>query len=171
MEAGRAAALCALALLLPAAATNGGFPNDLGATPPRGVRTWNSVRGAVNQTFVQSQIDGLFAPLSGGGAASLFAAGYSDVGIDDGWEACGAGVNGSYHNATGWPLVDEARFPDLRALTRTARARGGTVSWYGNCCGCAAAEHKLSAPHYEQDAIATAEYGFSGIKIDACGND
>lgn len=158
------------ALVLSALATNNGFPNSLGRTPPRGARTWNSVRQDINQSFVASQVDGLLAPI-GTINTTLFAASYTDFGIDDAWEACGAGVNGSYHDASGRPIVNASRFPDLRALTAGARAKGVTMSWYGNCCGCAKAEHKLSEPHYVQDAQAAADYGFSGIKIDGCGNE
>lgn len=150
-------------------ATNNGFPNSLGATPLRGVRTWNSVRLGVNQSFLSSQVEGLFAPLPSGG--SLYSAGFTDVGIDDAWEACGAGVNGSYHDARGVPLINTTRFPDMAALTASARARNATMSWYGNCCGCAAGEHRLSEPHYAEDAAAVVQYGFFGIKIDGCGNE
>jgi alpha-galactosidase len=158
-----------VSLLSPASATNNGFPNSLGLTPPRGVRTWNSVRSLINQTFLQSQVDGLFAATSN--APSLFSAGYTDVGIDDAWEACGAGVNGSYHDAAGEPLVDLDRFPDLRSLTGYARSAGATMSWYGNACGCVEGEKALSEAHYEQDARAAVAYGFAGIKIDGCGNE
>jgi alpha-galactosidase len=157
-----------LGALTLASATNNGFPNGLGRTPPRGARTWNSVREDINQTFLTSQVQGLFAPI---GSTSLFAAGYTDVGIDDAWEACGAGVNGSYHDRSGRPLINTTRFPDMAALTRYARSRGATMSWYGNCCACGTAERALVEPHYEQDAAAVVQYGFSGIKIDSCGNE
>jgi alpha-galactosidase len=164
----RAALLAVVCLGAPAVGTDpNGFPNSLGRTPPRGVRTWNSVRLNVNQTFVASQAQGLAAPLPGGG--SLLAAGFSDVGLDDGWEACGQGVNGSYHDQNGNPLVN-SNFPDIRGMTAAARALGVTSSWYMNCCGCPA-EHKLSEPHYAQDSAATAAYGFSGLKVDGCGNE
>ena len=45
------------------------------------------------------------------------------------------------------------------------------MSWYGNCCACGPAERALVQPHYEQDAAAVVQYGFSGIKIDGCGNE
>ena len=151
-------------------ATNNGFPNALGRTPLRGVRTWNSVRTDINASFVASQVDGLLAPIDGLGT-TLWAAGYADVGIDDAWEACGQGVNGSYHDAAGRPIVNTTRFPDMRALTAYARTRNVSMSWYGNCCGCAAGEHALSEPHYAQDAQATVDLGFSGLKIDGCGNE
>ncbi len=157
------------AFLLLASATNNGWPNSLGSTPLRGARTWNSVRSEINQSYLSSAVEGLFAPLPGGG--SLFSAGFTDLGIDDGWEACGAGVNGSYHDGGGRPLINTTRFPDMAALTASARARNASMSWYGNCCGCAAGEHRLSAPHYAEDAAAVVRYGFSGLKVDGCGNE
>ena len=162
--------LAATSLALAVSATNPrSFPNSLGRTPPRGVRTWNSRRLAVDQPFLSSLVDGLVAPLPGGG--SLFTSSFSEVGLDDGWEACGSGVNGSYHDASGQPLVNLTRFPDMRAMTTGARAKGVTMAWYHNCCGCGAGEHRLSEPHYAQDAAATVALGFSGLKIDGCGNE
>jgi alpha-galactosidase len=154
-----------------ASATNDGFPNSLGSTPLRGVRTWNSVREEINQTFVASLVEGLLAPIAGDAALTLISAGYSDVGVDDGWELCGAGVNGSYHDPQGRPIVNASRFPDFAALSAYARASNVTTSWYGNACGCSKGEHALSQPHYEQDAAALVQYGFSGLKVDGCGNE
>ena len=34
------------------------------------------------------------------------------IGIDDGWQACGAGVDGSFHSASGEVLINETLFPD-----------------------------------------------------------
>jgi len=147
----------------------GGFPNSLGKSPFRGARSWNSVRQEINQTFAQASLDGLLAPLSNG--ISLAASGYRDFGLDDGWAACGAGVNGSYHDATGYPIVNASRFPSMLAFTTYARERNLTASWYMNCCGCKQGEHQLSQPHYEQDAAATVSLGFSGLKVDGCGNE
>ena len=31
-------------------------------------------------------------------------AGYDRIGMDDNWQACGAGINGSFHSAAGAPL-------------------------------------------------------------------
>lgn len=54
----------------------------------------------------------------GGKLASLADFGYTSVGIDEGWEACGFGVNGSgHHDASGHPLVNKWKFPDMQALT------------------------------------------------------
>ena len=162
--------LLAAALLGAARATNPGcVPNCEGLTPPRGARSWNSVREDINQTFVEASIRGLAAPLGGGG--SLLASGFANYGVDDAWENCGAGVNGSFHDPDGFPMINTTRFPDMANLAATGAPLGVSVGWYMNCCGCSAGEHALSEPHYAQDAFMTAALGFRGLKIDGCGNE
>jgi alpha-galactosidase len=149
--------------------TNPGcVPNCIGSTPALNARSWNSVRDAINQSFVISQINGLISPLSTGGTLSSF--GYSSYGIDDGWEACGSGINGSFHDFDGYPMINKELFPNMEQLVAYGTANNISLGWYMNCCGCPA-EHKLSSPHYQQDAFATAALGFSGLKIDGCGNE
>jgi len=143
-------------------------PNCLGNTPYLGSRSWNSVRGEINQTFVSLSILGLTQPLSHGGSLAL--SGFSNYGIDDGWEACGLGVNGSFHDVDGFPMINKDLFPNMQDLVAQATAMNVTMGWYMNCCGCPA-EHQLSSPHYQQDAYTTAALGFSSLKIDGCGNE
>ena len=38
---------------------------------------------------------------------SLCDLGYCSVGVDEGWEGCGQGVNGTQHDAQGLPTIDE----------------------------------------------------------------
>ena len=67
------------------------------------------------------------------GTVSLADIGYSAVGIDEGWERCGAGVGGhGHHAADGSPLIDLGKFPNMSALTGYAHARGLTIGWYLN---------------------------------------
>lgn len=99
----------------------------------------------------------------GGKPTSLAELGYGTVGIDDCWQDCLSpeSLNGSYHTATGKPLVDASRFPQgLRGaisldfhpillqfyssftpvllyspgLTDKATAKGIQLGWYGNNC-------------------------------------
>jgi hypothetical protein len=130
--------LAALALALPAAAVNpGGFPNSLAAKPPMGYRTWNAWTDFSTQATLSAQlgalIDPRFPPNSGGGGGStpvsLFQLGYNYIAQDDGWQNCGAGVNGSFHNATGWPMVDTDKFPDIGAWVASAHAVGVGAYW------------------------------------------
>ena len=64
--------------------------DGLALTPPRGWRSWNTLLLDISQDVIAAQL----AALDDSG---LIAAGYTRLGIDDGWQACGAGVNGSFH--------------------------------------------------------------------------
>ena len=48
-----------------------------------------------------------------GKPTSLLELGYNRIGLDDAWQACGKGVNGSFHDAHGTPLIRPDRFPDM----------------------------------------------------------
>ena len=50
-------------------------------------------------------------PSTDGVPTSLADLGYVSAGVDDGWQACGAGVQGSFHDAEGRPIVNTTRFP------------------------------------------------------------
>ena len=66
-----------------------------------------------------------------GKPTSLVDLGYTHAGIDDGWQLCQSGPNGKgFHNATGFPIVDTQKFPDMRALTAAARSYNVTPGWY-----------------------------------------
>ena len=95
---------------------------------------------------------------------SLRDLGYSTIGLDDGWQDCSSG-NGYHDNVTGVPLVN-AKFPDMKAMTATARALNVSMGWYGNNCGC---HGKDDVGRYAQDAEATVKFGFTGTKVDSCG--
>ena len=46
---------------------------------------------------------------------TLLSAGYHTAGIDEGWEGCGQGVNGTQHDAQGNPVIN-SKFPDMQGL-------------------------------------------------------
>ena len=48
----------------------------------------------------------------------------------------GAGTNGSFHNATGWPLWNTTRFPDVAGMNAAIHALGLKSDWYINNCIC-----------------------------------
>lgn len=102
--------------------------------------------------------------IGGGRPQSLAALGYSDVGLDNGWNSCGEGVNGSYHDRTGHVMVNSA-FPSLRDMNSHAHSLNLTSSWYLNADGCAG-ETRLTATHYMQDAKDAVALGFDGVKFD-----
>ena len=100
------------------------------------------------------------------GNASLCDLGYCSVGIDEGWEGCGAGVNGTQHGPGGRPTV-AGTFPDMAGLVGRVHALGLKAGWYLNGCKCG---EKTALPiNYEGDIAALDQFGFDGVKFDGCG--
>ena len=61
---------------------------------------------------------------------SLVDLGYVQANLDDAWQACGAGVNRSFHDAAGNPLFNLRAFPNVSAMTYASSHRPRT------CCVC-----------------------------------
>ena len=91
-------------------------------TPPQGWRSWNFMKQNVSQSAILRQVDALVARQNG--RPSLLDVGYSHIGIDDGWQACGKGVNHSFHDEKGRPIINLTRFPDMRAMNIQAHSKG-----------------------------------------------
>ncbi|CAE7714965.1 unnamed protein product [Symbiodinium microadriaticum] len=108
-----------------------------------------------------------------GSARSLWDAGYRFANIDDGWQACHAGVDGSFHSAEGKPLVNRSKFPDLRAMTSRARAMGLRPGFYMNNYICAEGSPRggIGGEMYMRNMRGSVEflheYGFEYVKIDS----
>ena len=67
---------------------------------------------------------------------SLLESGYASVGVDEGWEGCGLGVNHTQHAADGAPTIDTASFPDTANMVDNIHAQGLSAGWYLNGCKC-----------------------------------
>ncbi len=134
-----------------------------------GWRSWNFFRQNISQAAILAQVDALtFRPHKD--KPSLFEVGYSHIGIDDGWQACGTGVNGSFHDKNGEPLINLTRFPDMKRMNIEAHSKGVKMGWYANNCGCSEAKQfGHIGGHVKQDAQTAAELLFDGIKVDGCG--
>ncbi|CAE8716689.1 unnamed protein product, partial [Polarella glacialis] len=143
--------------------------NGLGRTPPMGWRSWNLYGANVNQTLMESIMDGMVARKRSvdGVPTSLCDLGYCDVGLDDNWQACGAGHKFSYHNDAGVPIINRDRFPDMEEMTKHAHKLGLSAGWYGNNCICA--ETDVTTDMYQADVTSVTEFGFDAIKLDGCG--
>lgn len=150
----------------------GALENGLARTPPLGWRSWNAYGGGVTQQKMEAVIVAMAdrSRMVDGAPTSLHDLGYEFIGLDDGWQACGAGVNGSFHDAAGRPLIDTAKFPDMKLMVAAAHARGLKAGWYMNNCICS--EHV-----FEGDAVeavltgsvrALHDLGFDGLKLDSC---
>jgi hypothetical protein len=109
---------------------------------------------------------------------SLADLGFSDVGLDAGFEDCGSrevGGRPAFHGPDGHVLVDKHKFPSgLGSLVEYGHKHGLTVSWYGNACACSSenAYNDSTSPTISQ-AIAgtvadTVKYKFDGLKLDSC---
>lgn len=152
---------------------SGSFPpgwNGLARTPPMGWRSWNPIGPTTNQADVEAHIDLIAASDAYGFAngISLASLGYSDVGIDEGWEGCGEGVNGTQHDASGKPVIHTEAFNDTAAMVARAHAKHLTMGWYMN--GCACGEPVEKAINYAGDVQAAFDFGFDGVKFDGCGS-
>ncbi len=109
-----------------------GIDNGLGIVPARGWRSWNEFGDDINQATIEAQMEALASRKRtvGGVPTSLADLGFRDAGIDDGWQMCNSGPGGNgFHNASGYPIVNESRFPDLRAMTAKANSLGLTAGW------------------------------------------
>ena len=91
--------------------------NGEARTPPLGWRSWNAFGNQINQRMMEKAMDALTIKnrtIWGKTDVSLCeAAGFCSVGVDEGWEACGAGVNGTQHAADGTPTINTTRFPEM----------------------------------------------------------
>ena len=96
--------------------------NGLALRPPMGWRSWNCFHGAVNDTAIKRIAEAMTAKRGGG--ESLLDLGFDSLGVDDGWQACGAGHKKSFHAADGTPVVNRSKFPDLKALVNYGHERG-----------------------------------------------
>jgi alpha-galactosidase len=162
--------LLAFALLL---SPVGAIDNGLALTPPLGWRSWYLFMSTPTQHRFMPIIEGMVnrSRLVDGKPTSLLDLGYKDVGLDNGWENC-TGYNNNktkfvYHNDSGYPMVDQHRFPSMSNMTAHAHSLNLTMSWYGNNC---MRPEKLAPPEmYKGDVAATLDFGWDGIKLDSCG--
>jgi len=147
--------------------------NGLALTPPLGWRSWNLYGANVNQTLIESIMDGMIVKHNG---TSLCDLGYCDVGLDDNWQACGspkAADGMHYHDADGNPIVNTETFPDLKAMTDHAHSLNLTSGWYGNNCICS--DHCSTTEECDQQIKADVEamtlFNFDSWKLDGCGGE
>jgi hypothetical protein len=98
--------------------------------------------------------------------SSISDAGYAMAGVDEGWEGCGKGVNGTQHDDKGNPVIN-GKFPDMGGLVSHGHARQLKVGWYLN--GCACGERTALAQNYAGDVRKLNDLGFDGVKLDDCG--
>jgi|EP01047_Picozoa_sp_COSAG01_P043240 hypothetical protein len=103
------------------------------------------------------------------GKVSIADLGYTAAGIDEGWEGCGLGVNGTQHYLNGTPATNPKLFPDMKGLVDYGHKAGLKMGWYFNGCGCIEKREPASgwAVDYEGDIRALADMGWDGVKFGA----
>jgi len=105
--------------------------------------------------------------------ASLRDVGYIHTGLDDAWQACGTGVQHSFHNKTGWPLVNLTRFPSIKSMVDLGHSLNLSVGFYDNNCICGEGSSHLSRDQVNLDVEGNVEFivemGFDALKADGCG--
>jgi len=145
-----------------------------------GWRSWNAFHLNINDKVVRDIVDAITsrARLVDGKATSLADLGYGRVGIDDGWQACGTGWQGSFHAKDGTPLVNSSTFPDLKALVHYGHSKDVKMGWYSINCHCLDtykvqrnADKDWASRVYSAEIKLIDSAGFDGVKIDNCGDD
>lgn len=145
-------------------------PFGLAKTPPQGWRSWNSMRAQVSQSKMEVAMKKLAQKRAAG--ISLAALGYATAGLDDAWQACGTGVDGSFHGINGAPLVNTTTFPSMGDMVKRGHALGLQVGFYVNNCICG--ENMWRGNSTFEDVVyrgtvqAISDWGFDGVKIDSC---
>ena len=94
-----------------------------------GWRSWNCYHANIDQEKMTIAANAMVNKSRG---VSLLEAGFENCGLDDYYQACGTGANGSFHNASGYPLIDPEKFPDMKAMTDHAHSIGLKMGW----CEC-----------------------------------
>ena len=158
-----------------------GSDNGRATRPLMGWRCWNQYQGRISQLIMEDSFRALASqtlfPSVDGVQTSLSDLGYSDAGLDDGWQLCGDhGPNHyTYHTEAGSPVIDTTKFPNMTAMNHLAHNLNLTSGWYGNNCNCGptprngCADTCTSLECYAGDVSATLALGFDSIKLDGCG--
>ena len=142
--------------------------------PPMGWSSWYAYGGGVTQQQMEAGYRAM-ADRSRGGV-SLLDVGYVHAKLDDGWQACHSGFNGSsFHGPDGRPLVNKTKFPNITAMTAVAASLGLKPAMYYNNYIC----HESMPPggvdgsRYKQMLQGSVDFlfdqGFDGVKIDSGG--
>ena len=103
---------------------------------------------------------------------SLLDLGYDNCGLDDAWQACGAGVQGTFYTSSGDPIVNESTFPSLKGMVAHGHGHGLHVGFYANNCICGFGPGTFTGDMLDKVYAGTlqtiVDSGFDGVKFDSC---
>lgn len=151
-----------------------GGPYGLARTPPMGWRSWNAYGGNVDQSKLETVMEKMLVkrPVFGESEPkSLLDIGYKVVGLDDNWQACGKGFNGSFHDKLGNPLINTDRFPNMAGMVDKAHSLGLLAGFYMNNCICAEkgfTDRDWVHGVYNNSVKWLYDLGWDGVKLDGC---
>lgn len=142
--------------------------------PPMGWSSWYAFGQSVNQDQMEASFQKMVnRSVVPGCNMSLFDAGYVFANLDDGWQACGSGVDGSFHSASGEVLVDKIKFQDIGAMTKKAHDLGLKPGFYYNnyICGEGMPAGGEGGPTYMLNMRGSVDFlfahGFKYVKVDS----
>jgi len=127
--------------------------NLLALTPPMGWNSWNCWGLSVNDEKVKSSAQALIDK-------GLIDHGWTNINIDDGWEA-------SQRNAGGY-IVSNEKFPDMKALGDWLHGKGLKFGIYSSPGPRTCGGFLGSYQHELQDATTYAGWGVDYLKYDWC---
>ena len=106
---------------------------------------------------------------------SLHDVGYQFANLDDGWQDCGKGVNGGFHDKDGFPMMNPVTFPNVSAMTAKAHSLGLSPGFYVNNyqCGGGDCQGGAGGLQYHRVMNSTVQWlktnGFEYLKVDSGG--
>jgi hypothetical protein len=167
-----------LAFVAPWAAA---LDNGRALLPVAGWSAWNTFSFHPTQELFEASMRALAQPRDrlgraanvsalGGPHKSLVDLGYVQANLDDAWQNCRAGANGSFHDSAGNPLINPKTFPNVSAMNELGASLGIEPGWYMNNCICS--ENQFMDPVQvamivRRSAQAVARLGFKSLKLDS----
>ncbi len=132
--------LAAVALTLSGLRGATSLDNGRALLPVAGWTAWNTYSFHPTQELVEASMRALAQPrdqlgrrvavgTTEGAQKSLVGLGYVQVNLDDAWQDCRAGVNGSFHDSAGNPLIDPKAFPNVSAMNSLGASLGIEPGW------------------------------------------
>ena len=116
-----------------------GLDNGRGLLPVAGWSAWNTYSFHPTQQLVEASMRALAQPRDelgrtgvgsvSGTQKSLVDLGYVQANLDDAWQDCRAGVNGSFHDLAGNPLINPKTFPNISAMNALGASLGVEPGW------------------------------------------
>ena len=108
---------------------------------PRAGRSWYAFGKWPTQAKIQESMDVMVnrSRLVDGVPTSLADLGFTRASLDGRWPSCPDnecacdGINGSFHDHKGWPVVNKSAFPDMKGMVAYAHSLKLTA---GQCAPC-----------------------------------